>query len=118
MSITAELEPKSGISNDLTPIVVEMVIDTDRNREFTLRPALKLTPKSDDESRGELLFVEEPSIKLSACAATRSELEDELKATLIFLWDEYAEVDDQALTLDARELKASLRARMTVKGSH
>lgn len=106
------------LPHDFSPLTVATVVDAVGRREFSIRPALRLFPKSDDESRGELLVVEEPSLNITACAATRMELEDELNATLIFLWDEYAVADDQMLTTDARDLKAALRARMTVQGLH
>lgn len=114
---TAVREVRSITPHDLSPLVLSTVYDVDGHREFAIRPPLKLTPKSDDESRGELLVVEEPSLNLSACATTRAELEEEIIATLIFLWDEYADGDEEQMTLDARELKEALLNRISVKGS-
>ncbi len=57
------------VPHDLSPLVIAVVIDDDR--QYEIDPPLVLEPKSDDNR----LVVEVPSLKLSVCATTRSNLE-------------------------------------------
>ena len=96
--------------HDLSPLVFSIVIDEDR--QFEIEPKLVLEPKNDEDSKGDLLVVEESSLNLCVCAKTRSELENEVNSTLIFLWDNYAVESDLKMTKDAIRLKNAILARM------
>jgi len=107
---TSVIEVRSIIPHDLSPLVIAVVIDDDR--QFEIDPPLVLEPKSDEDSKGYLLVVEEPSLKLSVCATTRSNLESEVSSVLLFLWDNYANEQDDKMTSDAIGLKRAVLNRM------
>lgn len=65
-----------------------------------------------------LLVVEDLQIGLSAWGYCHEELWQDVRATLHFLWDQYALAEDDRLTVDARELKqALLRTFVAVEGA-
>ena len=107
-------EVRSIAPHDLSPLNITTVFDVDNNREFIVSPPLRLIPKSDDDSNGSFIVVDDESLRLSACAGTRADLEEEVISTLIFLWDNYAEEDDETLSPDALELKVTIRSRMKI----
>ena len=103
---TAVIDATRVVPHDLSPLVIAVVIDIDR--QFEIDPPLVLVPKCDDD----LLVVEEPSLKLSVCATTRSNLESNFSSILLFLWDNYANEQDDKMTADAIALKRAVLSRM------
>ena len=90
-----------------------LTIDRVRDGSQTLRidPPLELQPRLDDESK-QLLVVEDGDIDLLAFAATREELEAEVVAHILLLWNEYANEDRDELTPAAQKLRERLRRRI------
>ncbi len=107
---TSVIDVRSIVPHDLSPLVIAVIIDDDR--QFEIDPPLVLEPRNDDDSKGYLLVVEELSLNLSVCATTRSDLESEVRSVLLFLWDNYANERDDNMTSDAIALKRAVRNRM------
>jgi hypothetical protein len=96
---------------DMSPLVV---------REFApgvvLREPLSLTPMQSED--GELLRLEYGPLDIDVFAATRSELQEELREQLAMLWTEFALEDDEKLSGPAVELKKRLWNRTTLSAGH
>jgi hypothetical protein len=74
-------------------------------RTLTASRAITIPVKFDPE---EGRYTAESEFHLMVTAETRDELEEEVNATLVFLWREYAEANQQRLSLDARLLSRDL----------
>jgi hypothetical protein len=93
------------IEVDTSPIeVTGFEVD---GKALTASRALTIPVKFDPE---EGLYTAEGEFHLMVTAETRDELEEEVNATLIFLWREYAEANQQNLSLDARQLRHDLHS--------
>ena len=105
-----------GISNvtmvqgvDLEPMTISTV--TGHGRTLHLSPPLEVRPAIDEDS-GQFFTFKHESLDLDIVAPTREDLVDEIYATLVFLWEQYALADDSELTDGAKRLKDQLRTRI------
>ncbi|MDR2427079.1 MAG: hypothetical protein LBD46_07900 [Endomicrobium sp.] len=89
---------------DLSPIEIDHI----ECNGIKLKPKrqLILTPKLDETEQ--LYLIENPSIGLELFAYTRQELYNDIKLDICYLWEEYAKVDDDILSEDAKKLKTNL----------
>jgi hypothetical protein len=67
---------------------------------------LILTPALDDSEQ--LYTISYPEIGLELFAYTRQEITNDVKSDIVYLWEEYAKAEDNALTEDAIILKQKL----------
>lgn len=90
-----------------------LTLDTVRHAGLTLKlaPALTLEPGLDESKQ--LLCIEHLELGIDVYAPTRELLLAELHEQLAMLWNEYAQASDDDLDTAARQLKATLLARMT-----
>lgn len=85
-----------------------LVLDTVRHGTLTLKaaPALTLEPTLDETKQ--LLCIEHGKLGIDVYATTRETLLAELHEQVAMLWQEYAQVPDEALDANARQLKQAL----------
>ena len=93
---------------DLSPFILHD-IDFQGLRLRFKRPHL-VEPKLDETQQ--LICLHDPNLNLSAHAALRSELFEEVRACVHLLWTEFAREDDAKLDSAARELKQRMLAQI------
>jgi len=89
---------------DLSPFNLAEV--TGKSFTVRLRKPLSLVPQLSDTQQ--LLYLEHAPLDIDVFAATRAELQTELKEQVLMLAQEYALADDATLSQPARELKQRL----------
>ncbi|MEY2978118.1 MAG: hypothetical protein ACO31I_13385 [Prochlorotrichaceae cyanobacterium] len=80
-------------------------------RSFKLNHPLSLEPETDESSQ--LLTVTNQTIGLLAFAENRTELIEEIKEQLAFMWDAYVISREEDLAPDALRLRKKLKAFMS-----
>ena len=122
IDVVVVLAPRRVNQSNPTPITSEeaalVYSSMERNgRVLYFNPPLVFTPYRD-EGDEELLMVTDEDLDLHVYAQTRSQLDDDLKAELFFLWGEYAHEPDENLTPKAQLLKSKLLERCREHHSH
>jgi hypothetical protein len=80
-------------------------------RTFTLKYPLILEPKIDESSQ--LLTVTDQTIGLLIFAENRTDLIEEIKEQLAFMWDAYVMSQEEELAPDALRLRKKLEQFMS-----
>ena len=103
-------EPKRIINvSELTVMNLDTVrIDKVETKDgyLVLEQPIELTPQFD----GREILLEIPDLHLYSSGPTREQAIEELASDFIWLWKEYALVDDSQLSKDAIELKRRLKS--------
>lgn len=89
---------------DLSPIELSEIEQDGARLRF--KSPTSFVPVLDDSQQ--LFVIEDERFGLDICAYTRSEIINDVKSEIFFLWDEYACASDEDLTEGALALKQSL----------
>ena len=89
---------------DLSPIEIG-TIDWG-NKKLRLKDNIILNPQLDDAEQ--LYTINCPELGLDSFAYTRQELTEDVASDIVYLWEEYAQADDDSLSEDAKVLKYKL----------
>jgi hypothetical protein len=94
---------------DLSTMVFKS-LKSDIGDDFCFNPPLAVDPVLDDSEQ--LLVIENDELNIHVFGNTREQLESELLEQLEFLWAEYVQENDDALTDDAIALRQALTDRI------
>ena len=83
------------------------------NKRYSFKEPIQFKPCLDDSKQ--LYLLEYPELGIDIAVYTRAELKTEIEEQIVFLWEEYAEEDDEKLTSSALELKRSIKSILTVE---
>lgn len=99
---------ESLANNDLLNKLLELEITKLENYDYDLifKTPLKIYPKFEKEYGG--YTVDYPMLGVEIYGSEYSELEKKIKDEIFFLWDAYAQENDESLTKDAIYLKKNL----------
>lgn len=89
----------------LTDIVVESV--PLKNGTLTPRKPLSFTPFRSPS--GEYLHIKNDALDISLMMHTWEELQESIGEYIAIMWEHYAEVDDEKLTPQAKDIKDNLQ---------
>lgn len=95
---------------DLSPIGFGKISQDGQCIQF--KSPISFTPVLDDSQQ--LFILKEEKLGLDICAYTRSEIIEDVKSEILFLWNEYGLAKDSDLTDNALILKRSLHTMLEV----
>lgn len=83
------------------------------NKRYSFKEPILFKPCLDDSKQ--LYLLEYPQLGIDIAVYTRAELKSEIEEQIVFLWEEYANEDDEKLTASALELKRNIKSVLTVE---
>lgn len=83
------------------------------NKRYSFNAPIEFKPCLDNSKQ--LYLLEYPQLGIDVAVYTRAELKSEIEEQIVFLWEEYANEEDEKLTSSALELKRNIKSILTVK---
>jgi len=102
--INGKVAPGTARKAETFPVIMKSIEQDGRCLRF--KKPFTFSPFVDNSTK--MIMVEERRLGICVYAETRADVLNDLKAEILFLWDEYATADDDSLSNDAMELKNNL----------